>query len=434
MNKRLSGPVGRRGRSREVLAAVSVSLLVLSACNGDDGGVAAEASQRSVEGGASQEDYIAALEDMAPVELTFQSVEGPDAAFSKPLQAYAEALEEWSGGKITVELVYGSAVAGPTDVDEALLDGRLDGAHFIPLFQPEEYPASDALARINTFAAQQQPLGIVHETLGNLSLALETDALTAELEDQGIKPVVPYFPITGIGLTCSSERSSLGELEGAQARGSIVAHGRQIEALGMSSVQIQFPEMFEAFERGTVDCAVTSLVTANQLGLMPAAPHWVIDDKATFASPPNVLAMNMDVWEDLPLAAQQLLHDRADVFLEEAMYAMLDDVAAAVQELREAGGTVSEFDADAREAIQAANDKLRDSVREGGAFDNPAAVVERVESTMAEWRSVVTDELGIGEVSYDKYGDWYSRDKVDLDPVVDRLNEEILQPVRPTSD
>ena len=111
-------------------AIAAATLLVATGCStGGDGG----SDEAGVEYGATMEEYQAAFEDVDPITLRMQVDMPKDSDGNRGREAYAAALEEWSGGKITVEIGYANAfVPNAADWAPALSDGRLDIAWMIP--------------------------------------------------------------------------------------------------------------------------------------------------------------------------------------------------------------------------------------------------------------------------------------------------------------
>src|SRR5699024_1711350 len=104
---------------------LTVSALLLAGCAGSVGDTAGDADRgASVEPGASKEEYAEALADMEPVELTFQAASSATGGNGARDTAFAEAIEEWSDGKISVEVLFGYPIVAPSEVASALQDGR----------------------------------------------------------------------------------------------------------------------------------------------------------------------------------------------------------------------------------------------------------------------------------------------------------------------
>src|SRR5690554_4009261 len=128
---------------RQVSAAAAMVVagaLLLTGCAEDgSAGEAGGAEGSGLSAGATKEEYIAAFEDVEPIELLLQSADTPEQ--SHGLNEYVEAVSEWSGGKVNIEMEYSAAVAPLPEVAAALADGRLDLAILLPQYTPAEFPA-----------------------------------------------------------------------------------------------------------------------------------------------------------------------------------------------------------------------------------------------------------------------------------------------------
>ena len=92
---------------------VSVAALALTGCAGGVGSAGGEAEEgEGVEYGASKEEYIEALADMEPVELTYQASASPSSPNSDREREFVERVEEWSDGKITMDMQFGQPIVG----------------------------------------------------------------------------------------------------------------------------------------------------------------------------------------------------------------------------------------------------------------------------------------------------------------------------------
>src|SRR5690606_18583194 len=127
-------------------AALGVLTLTLSACAGSAGSSGSGSGEGEAGEGfaydAPQEEVDAAIADLDPVTITFQpSAASPDSVMAPAGTVFKEIVEERSGGKITVELVWGQAIASYAEVHDALADGRLDVAYTLPVYDPAQFAA-----------------------------------------------------------------------------------------------------------------------------------------------------------------------------------------------------------------------------------------------------------------------------------------------------
>lgn len=424
-------------RARGSLVLLCAGALALAGCaesgSGGDGSVQAAAAGGGLPADASKADYAEALADMAAVTLQTQSPSSPGTAISRSIETYSKAVEEWSDGKIKFEIVYGNAIAGPTEHDDALADGRLFLSPVFPIYEPSEYPAGNALVDVSFLRKNTPVVGALQAQAAFLEAAWDTPELLEEYAAKGVKYILPIQTSDSVGLTCSTPRHEAAEFKGVQTRVSGQVHAAQVEALGMSPVSLPYPEIFEGLQRGVVDCAISSLAVANLGGFLPVANSFVMDPDAGFAGTPGSLAVDAAAWEELPLPAQQLLYDRLDAFLEGALLGSWQAIDEALGSLKEEGGTITPFEPDARALLQARNDELLEKATSNPAIADGDAFVERVTRSSEDWLAVVTDELAYeDEVGFADFADWYVDGKVDLTPFLDRVRDDILSEHRPS--
>src|SRR5690625_5281599 len=112
--------IGTRLSSLLVIAALG-----LSACTNGAQDENAAASV-SVEPGADKQAFVEALSDMDETTLVMQSTAPQGAPTGRRFEEYAETVTEWSGGKIQFDITYSNGIAPPTEVDNAIADGRID--------------------------------------------------------------------------------------------------------------------------------------------------------------------------------------------------------------------------------------------------------------------------------------------------------------------
>lgn len=406
-----------------------LAMVLLSACLAEQGS-GSSGGGKGVPAGASKEEYIAAFADVEPIQLTTQVPSSPGKSGSRHVEAYAKALKEWSGGKITMKIAYGNSVAPPDEAAEALADGRLDFVYVYPLYEPSRYPANAAIADASFLGEHSPVTGSLGSLAAYLEVGMSSPEIMQELEGEGVKTLLPYGPTSSLGLMCTQPRNALGELRGAQVRVSGAAHAKQAEALGMSPVSLPYSEIYQALQRGTIDCAMGSGWSNRTLGIIPLAPHYALDSEVGFARIPFTLGFGLAKWQNLPLVAQQLIYDRLDVYLKEMLNYIWSSMAAAADEMVKEGGTISQFEPDVDGPLKAANGKLLDQVRASKALDGEA-FVRNTQQALDKWQGAVK-ELGYPKITDKEVPEWYAPDKVDLEPYMKRLKSEVLTKHRPS--
>lgn len=411
-------------------AAVVATALVVTSCaavgtqaGGGDG----------IDFGASAQQYRDAFDDIEPIHLYAQTP-GPQGSFvSDKMEIYYDAVTEWSGGKVTFEIFYANAIAGATEIDDALGDGRTDIDGFAAANQPAEYPAINTLINAS-FLGDMSPLaGILQSHAWLLESAYGTEEVAQEFEDNDMHLLMPSYNGGGMALLCTDETQSLDQLRGRQIAAAGRTQGAQITGLGAIPVSASYSELYESLQRGVVDCTATSIQNAVLGGYLGITPEVVIDPEAGFALTFGSVALNQNRWERLPLLVRQLLFDRLDVFLETNIRTSWDAMVQGVHAIQDAGGTITEFAPDARERLQTVNETQLEALKASTALEDSSASLTEWSENAARWSDIVRD-LGYDDtMTYPEFANFYDDDAVDLEPYVDAVFDEILLPHRPSA-
>src|SRR5690625_4912677 len=299
-------------RVRNASAVLLAAVLSIAGCAGDAQSRTGAVGGQDVAGlpfGSTKEDYIAAFEDLDSITLHAQTPAPQGSPTGRHMESYLAKVEEWSGGKISFEIGYSNAIADPAEIDEALVDGRLDVAQPLPIYKPSEFPATNALIHAGVFNQGTAVTGALQSNAWPNELALNTPEIMAEWEKAGLVPLVPIFNSGANALLCSSPHTSLGHMEGTTTSAGGTIQSQQVDALGASPVSVAYTELFESLQRGVVSCTVASQTVSLLGGYLPEAPYMTIDPEAAFADAPGALAVSKSTWDSLPLMAQQLLWD-----------------------------------------------------------------------------------------------------------------------------
>jgi TRAP-type C4-dicarboxylate transport system substrate-binding protein len=423
-----------RGKTR--IKALSAGLSVLGALAlagcAEDGGGAVSGGGEGLPAGATIEDYKAAFADIDPIKINTQSPSPKGSVTGRNVEEYLKAVTEWSDGKITFEVAYSNAIAPPTEVDNALVDGRLDLGQVLPIYEPAEYPATAAMIDAGFISNQSAVVGTLQSNAWPNEVAFGNEDILNEYDEHGMVPLVPVYNSGVNALFCSEKRTDLDSLDGMESASGGTAQSKEIEALGGSAASVAYPELFESLQRGVVDCSVSSLTVGVLGGFIPAAPHVVIDPEAGFSLAPGSMAFSKTKWEELPLVAQQLFWDKLDVFvgvnIEDKIF---PNTADAVKQAKENGGSVQTFGDDARASLQEVNASMLDDLRGTDATDGDA-LIDASTAAADKWLAKV-QELGYtDEVGYNEFDTWFAPGKIDLTEYTKTVIDEIFAEHRPS--
>ena len=414
--------------------AAGAALALLSGCAGSAGGGGGGGGQGGGEGfeyGASQEEINAAIADLDPVTLTYQpgasSQESETAASALRFKEY---VEERSDGKITLEIVWGQAIASYTELEDALVDGRVDLAFHAAIYFPEEFPTIDAFSKITQYSTPAPLTGEAISTAMMAELGWNTPEHLESFKEKGLTPLSPLMNSGDYWTACRDTGSSLDDWNGRQMRIAGTAHTAIAEALQASPVSMEYGETFEALQRGTVDCTFVQPQVAGSTGLLEVAPHVSTFADSRMTGSATAAHVAGSSFENLPLAYQQILFDGEVDHFHGIIQSTLDAQRQAVIDATEAGGEFTDMDPEAEKVMSDVQEQLVDDLIAEGRL--PEDIREQMEASAEKWTGVV-EELGYtddGELT--DFDDWYEPNGVDFRPLGERVFTEAAAAHRPS--
>jgi TRAP-type C4-dicarboxylate transport system substrate-binding protein len=417
------------------LAMCAVAALSLSACGGLNASKASAGGGKGIEPGATKAEYIAAFADVEPLTLDFQFSSTTTTSYSAQRDVeWAESIEEWSGGKITINKHASGAIAKPTDVPDALIDGRLDIAHYYTTYEPQKMAA---FVDMSDSMVQNPSSPLIGELVSDavmLDVGFNTPEIMANFEDRGLHVIVPANPNGNTSAMCKTDKQSPADWKGAQIRGNASAHEVQVQALGGVLTSVELAEVYEAVERGVLDCSLQSTATANSMGWLDIAPFLKIPREASFAPGAGSLVAGSS-WETLPLLVQQLMFDRLANYLSAEHFNAITSVKIAAEKAKEGGGGLEFLDNDSEAALAKANDELLTQVEASKNLDGKA-LNQAVAASITKWTDIAKD-LGYEETGdVTDFAQWYEgsdefKKRDYLQPFADRIYQEVVVPHRP---
>lgn len=424
-------PKLRRKPVKLAAAVAALSMAATLAACAEDGAGGGGGGGESVEFGASKETYVKALENLDPVTLVMQSTAPKGAATGRRFEEYAAAVDEWSGGKIKMDIAYANSIAPQDQVDDAIADSRLDVGSVMASLEPDKFPAMDTLMGL-TFLGRQGPVNAVLDFHGAMAgAAFSSEEITQEYEDKGLKLLLPIFSSGPTVIACSKpitgENALKGRIVATQSRVQV----EQAKALGMSTATANYTEVYEAIERGVVDCVMTTLATASLSGFIEAAPYFAVDYKVGFGNAGGAITISQDRWDELPLAAQQLLFDRIDVVLEANIRGIWANMTNSLAEIKKAGGSITVLDETDVATLQGANDELLAKAEKSTTVGDGKEFVSNLQTGIAEWETAVDGLEQETDVAYDQFLDAFDPDGFDMKPYLDLVWEKDFLAQRP---
>ena len=410
-------------------AALSALALVLTACAGSAGGSTSggEAGD-GFDYGASDEEVAAALEDLEPVTITYQvpatSQDSPQAPLGTE---FKEAVEERSGGKITVDLAWNQSIATYDEIHDALADGRVDMAFTLPSYDPAQFPAFNAL---NNMLGGDPSSPMVGEILANIvaaDVAWGTPQILEEYEAIGVTPLVPVMASGNYYSICTDPVPDLEDWQGLQVRVGSPAANDMVEHVGGTPVSIAGVEAYEALQRGTIDCTLAVLSDVVQGGFFEVAPHLGYPTETSFPRVAGAILTGSTV-DSLPLAYQQILFDGFDAYFHGGMVSTVGSKVDAIELANEGDGSIDEASTALQDEIWSFAEETRGEVAESGIIGED--IQERLDASRETWQAKI-EELGYEETGeFADFDQWYD-ESTDYRPIAQALLEETMLEHRP---
>ena len=422
-----------RGKQRlfSTLAAAGIGALLLTSCS--SGGSEPEApEQAGVAFGASKEEWIAAFEDVEPFEIRSETPAPQGSPGSRAWEAYFASLEEYSGGKITVDLGYSYAYAGITEVDDAVADGTLDMGPLLPTLDPAKYPAYTTMANL-TFLTSQSPLvGILHANTYQNTASWATPEILEEFRADGIEPIWMANSLPPTGILCSKPIESLADAQGLQSQASSSAAGQQLQAIGITPVAIPYTDVFESVQRGVLQCTNVFPGQAYLYGVPEVAPYVHFASRAGIVHTPGLVGANADWFNSLPLVAQQLIWDRQTVFFTRTAETTWEVLLEAIKVAEQNGGGALDLADEIQDAlIEKGNEPLRAQTLDSTEVDG-AALVEVTEEAAADWLDVIESFGFDPRVTLGELEEWLAKNDPDLEGLINEVSQDFILEHRPS--
>lgn len=384
--------------------------------------------------GASVEEWQAAFDELdGSWELTWQTASGAATVAGKHQQAFADQMEEYSGGKVQVEVAFQDAVSGtPQDGDEALSDGRIDMHLLVPFQQPSDFPIAGTLLADSTLAAYQTD-SYLGGYLASIPAINEVWYGVPELREEfgglGLQVIAPMPTAPDMSLACREPVESLADLEGKQIRVGPAGAFAQVEALGATPVSVVFADLFESLQRGIVDCLVVGTQVMGGIpGMTDLAPHLVHLKGSNWVTTPGIDLAGVN-WQEWPVAVQQLVYDTMNQYMLLSLRDTQMNSTVQFDAAKAAGGGFSEFDAEVDKAIAKHNKAVIEGWRTSPLIADADAYVDELQASVKKWEALMVD-IGIPDAGFADYDEW-STAEIDWDAYDELYWENVHIPNRP---
>lgn len=361
------------------LAVAGVAILTLSSCSAPSSGGGNPAS------GAG----AGTLEGMEPVTITYSDYNSETTALGSAAVKFIEQVEDQSDGKITFETYFNASLVPFAESLDAVSSGLVGMQSLAANSFPEQLPTVDFFSQYSSMTSNAFPFGMLQGAAASNEMYTSDPQLTADLEDSNIKALASVYPATSYNLQCNKPVGSAEDLKGLRARTAGNVWINEVTSLGMTPVPMTILEAYEGLERGVIDCIVLYTGGFIDFSLWDVAPYYVPVTLSTYM--PNLLSINLDLWNSLPTDAQAILEDAAFTYFSETLGRNLDGYAhfatenddLVFEDASAASVIVSEFQQSViKEALSSS------------AVDDPKSLHDNFGARLDSWSTALADDLG----------------------------------------
>lgn len=296
-------------------------------------------------------------------------------------------IEARSGGRLQTELNAGGAIIKTGTSLFGLRDGLVDLANVYSQAFPKELPVLTLLGDLG--AIMDNELAATG-ALTQLQL-LECPACEAEYENWGIKLIGSYVT-KPYQLLCRTPITSLDDLKGMRIRGTGYLNGITT-GLGATPVNISISEVYEALQRGLVDCTFGQFAWLRDFSLAEQTKFVQTTNAGVLPAPPWI-AMNKGAWDALSEEDRKIMYDAMATAVARATFAYEKDNKDSIEEAMANGVHLEPLQDWLTDAIANSTKDVRDTAvarAEEAGVANAAEIADRFLTLYAEWQAKVAD-------------------------------------------
>ncbi len=306
------------------------------------------------------------------------------------LQPAFDTLAEKTDGEVEIKIFAGGQLLGGQDMLAGVRDGIADLGFVIPVYAPSDLPNSVVISDMMPYGAD--PIAVAGASLQ--TLLLDCPQCIEEFTDNNLVFLGGHVP-TPYRLLCRDDVSSLDDISGLRMRGGSGAMSRIAQALGGTPVNMGAGDMYEALERGQLDCVVGPVAWLRQYSLGEVIGS-VVGEPLGVLGGLGLVTWNRDAWEGLSDDGRQaMLREMPGIVAR----ATIDGYIADDAEVRaQYEGEVSFNDSvpEIREALDKINaeglPEIIAAAEARGATD-PEAIAEAYQSNLAGWQKLAADRI-----------------------------------------
>lgn len=301
---------------------------------------------------------------------------------------WAETVAEKTGGELAFEVLPGAALMPAKSHLQGVGDGLAHVGFHYSGYTPADLPIANSLSGMGFM--RPDPLVLAYAFA---DFVMNDPAARAEFERYGVLPVggfstpLPHFLCKGVRISMPDD------LRGKRVRFPGGPAANLASSLGVTTVNITGPEIYQAFSQNQLDCAAidATYLTGSQNLVEVTDSVTLVDFTPGFISPLHVY--NAATWQGFSEDQRRTLLDATAEAMAALQIAFEADANAALEDARAAGHDIVEPDASLTDAIQAWVDAgvgdMAGQARTTYGIEDPEALFATFQTYIDKWSALV---------------------------------------------
>jgi len=330
------------------------------------------------------------------LDLTFGTYVSPTSTtFRAGTEPFLQRLEEQSNGDMTWEAFTGGAMGGPKELLGNAGSGVLDASGVVDIYVKASLPHSSLVSGM--LIVGEDPAAMAG-AMNEFQLLNCPDCLK---DHEKNNVVAMGFSSTGTyHLICKDEVHTKEQLQGKKVR-AVGGMGRAMQSLGATAVSITTAEMYEAMQRGQMDCATGSAAWLDTYNLRDFSKSIVSDSLGSYFGIMSFV-VNKEVWDEFSDENKAIIKANIPRLVADIVWAYEPEGEEAIKNFEERGGKVYEFDdALKAEVAQLRADEYDTTIAVGkeGGLEGSEELVRTFQKLVDKWNGIM-DEVGNDKEAY----------------------------------
>jgi TRAP-type C4-dicarboxylate transport system substrate-binding protein len=290
---------------------------------------------------------------------------------------------------IVLDLQAGGAVVSGETALSSVENGLVDGAAIAASYTPHDLPINGGL--IPSLAFLHGDSRVLSAAVADLVL-LNCSECLEEVKNHNMVVFGP-FATARYDLACRNEVKTAADLRGLRVRVPGEAWSHMAVAMGMTPASMSGNELYEALQRGTVDCNFTTVDLLQTMSLGEVSPH-ITQMPAGNLFSPLLMTLNLDLWRGFDPETQDAFIAASPAAVAGQAYSFRDAAQAVLENAAELGYSVTmpaaETSAALDEVIQRTFDETIAQAEENG-ISNAQQIAATLVSLVEKWDAILAE-------------------------------------------